>query len=548
MTLSDVVGAIEEQTEYSVLLDDRFKEFIAAQQTAQAQARLDALEARSELSKALSGDVSGSGGSVEDTPMGDPVKPSKEAGMILAAGKAFGIGGLGIGAAAAGIGYLVSQILDFGPAMSRMAQGLSDLEKTEVTGEQFNKLGTAIADLVSGVGIGGAIGLRILAGTAFTDLADGITKLNGIQFDPGNLVKVGEGLDGLLSPLNAFDLGEAKVLQMFTGLESLASGINALSKAEVPSPEKMGQIGEGLNAMLDPLSAGDLGEAGVLNAIDENIEVLANGLIRLNSVDAAHLQQLGPIMGKALASILEGVNSISGMVGLQAIDDNLIPLANGINALNQVDIAKFNLVGLNIGPAFQKILDGTDDLLGATGLQTIDDNLKPIADGIKYMTDVVNPEVLDQFDFLSRFIGPAFERMLDGTDDLLGAVGLQAIDDNLKPMADGIKYMSDVGGEVDLSNVGNIVDAYNELGRMETLSDTKVKRLAMMLGAITPVQSQRTDAIAANTDASGGGSNVTIVNAPSSSSTTNNSNIQQNKSPLPTPVHSNYGRIDAYAG
>jgi len=548
MTLTDVVGAIQEQTEYTALLDTRFKDFIALQQIGQQQARLDALEARSELSKALGGGTGAAGG-VEDTPMGDPVKPSKEAGMILAAGKAFGIGGLGIGAAAAGIGYLVSQILDFGPAMSRMATGLSDLENTEVTGEQFNKLGTAIADLVSGVGIGGAIGLRILAGTAFTDLADGITKLNGIQFDPGNLVKVGEGLDGLLSPLNAFDLGEAKVLQMFTGLESLASGVNALSKAEVPSPEKMGQIGEGLNAMLDPLSAGDLGEAGVLNAIDENIEVLANGLIRLNSVDAAHLQQLGPVMGKALASILEGVNSISGMVGLQAIDDNLIPLAEGIDRLNQVDIAKFNLVGLNIAPAFRRILDGTSDLIGATGLQMIDDNLKPLGDGIAHITEKVTPQVLDEFDFLSRFIGPAFERILHGTDNLMGAVGLQSIDDNLIPMADGIKYMSDVGSKVSVKNVSNIVDAYNELGRMQTIPDTKVKRLAQMLGAISPMNSQRTDAIAANTEPLGGGSGgVTIVNAPSSTNTTNTSNIQQNKSPLPPPTNNNGGRADAYAG
>jgi hypothetical protein len=153
-----------------------------------------------------------------------------------------------------------------------------------------------------------------------------------------------------------------------------------------------------------------------------------------------------------------------------------------------------------------------------------------------------------RFDQLSRFIGPAFQRMLDGTDNLLGATGLQAIDDNLKPMADGIKYMSDVGGEVDLSNVGNIVDAYNELGRMETISDAKVKRLAEMLGAVGPtINSQRASVISENTDPTGGGSSVVQIINDNKQVNTSASKVTNEAPMLSSPTLNNGSRADAYS-
>ena len=549
-TLQDVVSELELQTEFLNLQTDNMSNFTNQLKADAELQRAAMLEAATERRAGPGAPAGAEPRQREAEPLGDPVIPSKEAGIIAALGTAFLKGGLGIGAAAAGIGFLISQINDFGPALSRMSTGLEDLENTQITGEQFRMIGEAIAELTSGAGIGGAIGLRILAGTAFNDLADGIERLNEVEFDPAALRAVGEGIDGMLAPLSGFDLGEAGVLQMMDdNLVALAAGVDALAKAEVPTVEKMRGVGEGLNAILEPLSAGDAGEAAVFQMIDDNMLTLANGLVRLNDVDAAQLATLGPIIGAALKSILDGTDDLLGATGLQSIDDNLTPLAEGIDRLNAVDDQRFLQVAGFIGPAFQTILDGTDDLLGATGLQAIDDNLKPVADGIKYMTDVINPEVLDQFDFLSRFIGPAFERMLDGTDDLLGAVGLQAIDDNLKPMADGIKYMSDVGSEVSLANVSNIVDAYNELGRMETMSDTKVKALAEMLGTVSgpTINAQRAAVISENTDPSGtGGSVVQIINDNKQVNTS--ANKVTNEAPvLSSPTVNNGSRADAYS-
>jgi len=548
-TLTDLIDATWKQTEHlSDTFDTRFDEFLAGMQQDRLKQAQDAAEARKEMSNQLSGGLGAAGAAAPDVEFGDPVVPSKESGMILAVGKAFGTAGLGIAAAAAGIGYLVSQVNDIGPSMSRLAKGFEDLENTEVSGEQFTRLGNAIADLVSGAGIGGALGLRILSGTAFEDLAKGIKTLNEVEIDPSNLARVGEGLDALLAPLNLFDMGEAGVLQAVDdNLKDLAAGVDALAKAEIPEVSKMEEIGKGINKMLEPISASDLGEALVFQAIDDNLETLAAGLNALNTVDADKFYNNAPKLGEGIDKLLDGVDDLLGTTGLQAIDDNLIPLANGLDRLNAVDDVRFMHVAKFIGPAFERLLDGTDDLAGAVGLQAIDDNLKPLSDAIKYMTNVIDEDVMTRFSNLASFIGPAFQKILGGTDDLLGATGLQAIDDNLIPLADGVKYMSDVGGDVNLENVGKIVDAVNELDRMKDVPGAKVNRLAQMLRAVAPIQSQRADNIAANTETAGTGGNVTIVNAPTNSQTTNTSVSQRGSSPLPPPTTSNGGRADAYS-
>ena len=498
-TLSDILEELQLQTEFQNLQIDNIKEFTDAFLGISQSNNLNQLEASKEgggpdanFASGGTEDVGDLSGEVDlSGDVSDIAKPSTAAGMILALGTA----GLGLGAAAAGIAFLVSQINSFGPALSNMSTGLEDLENTEVSGAQFQKLGTAIGDLVAGAGIGGAIGVRILAGTAFDDLATGIDRLNQVDFDPGALAAVGEGLNAMLSPLSAGDVGEAGVLQMLDdNLVDLADGITALAAAPVPSVEKMKDIGEGLNAILSPLSAGDVGEASVL----------------------------------------------------QMIDDNLVPIAQGLGALMSLGPG-VEQTGQSVGNALQAILDGTDDLAGASGLQMIDDNLKPLADAIAYMSAQVTPEVLDNFDFLSRFIGPALERLLDGTDDLLGAVGLQSIDDNLKPMADGIKYMSDVGNTVDREGVKNIVDAYNELDNMKVITDSKVKNLATLLGAIgSGTSAARTAVISNNTQDTSAAPIVVnnVTNAPTS--VNNTSSVTQGNVVL-SPTNGNGSRADAYA-
>ena len=139
--------------------------------------------------------------------------------------------------------------------------------------------------------------------------------------------------------------------------------------------------------------------------------------------------------------------------------------------------------------------------------------------------------------------------MLDGTDNLLGAVGLQAIDDNLKPMADGIKYMSDVGGEVNLANVSKIVDAYNELGRMEAISPVKMENFSELLGAVSgpTINAQRASVISENTDPSGSGGSVVQIINDNKQVNTSASKVTNEAPILSSPTLNNGSRADAYS-
>ena len=557
--LHHIVSALEFQSDQLDLLDDRFVEFQQELASNARQAQLDQIEARQEMMKAMAGmSVASrgdrsynlfSGNTKNAAPIGDPVVPSKEAGIVAALGSMLLKGGLGIGAATAGIGYLISQINDIGPSFSRLSTGLTDLENTEVTGEQFYKLGSAIGDLVSGAGVGGALGVRILAGTAFTDMAEGIERLNEADIDPAVFANIGQALGALTEDIGVFDALGASIISgsAFVGL---ADGVDALNNLTVDESlsDKFKVIGEGVGDLIDGLPGlTSLGEASILQAIDDNLVPLADGVAALTAIDGAKFAINAPIISDGIFKILTGTMNLLGTTGLQGIDDNLIPLADGINTLAQADAQGLQRVAGFIGPAFQQILDGTDDIAGFIGLQAIDDNLKPLADGINYVANTVDEDVQQKFLNLSNFIGPAFQRILDGTDDLLGAVGLQAIDDNLVPLSDGIKYMSDVGGEVELDNVSNIVDAYNELGRMETLAPAKVQRLAEMLGAVAPVQSQRTAVIAENTMPSGGGAVTVVNNTNNQQSTVNQSSVTNQAPSLGSPTARNGSRADAYA-
>ncbi len=556
--LHHIVSALEFQSDQIDLLDDRFVEFQKELASNARQAQLDQLEARQEMMKAMAGMSMPSrgdrnfnlfsGNTRNAEPIGDPVIPSKEAGIVAALGTLLLKGGLGIGAATAGIGYLISQINDIGPSFSRLSTGLTDLENTEVTGEQFRKLGGAIAELVSGAGVGGALGVRILSGSAFTDMAEGIERLNEADIDPAVFANIGSALGALTEDIGVFDAIGASIISgsAFVGLAEGVDALNALSVND-DLEDKFEKIGSGVGALIDELPGlFSLGEAGILQAIDDNLLPLAAGVEALTAIDGQKFATNAPLIGQGITQLLDGTDDLAGATGLQGIDDNLIPLATGINTLAEADAQGFLRVTGFIGPAFQQLLDGTDDIAGFVGLQAIDDNLKPLADGINYVAKTVDDDVQAKFLNLAGFIGPAFQKILDGTDDLLGAVGLQAIDDNLIPMADGIKYLSDVGDQVELDNVSQIVDAYNELGRMETLSPAKVQRLAEMLGAISPIQSQRTAVIAENTQPSTGGGVTVINNTNNQSSNVNQSSVTNQAPTLGTPTARNGSRADAY--
>lgn len=441
-------------------------------------------------------------------------------GLAKGAGGGIGLAGLGIGAALAGGALLINQITELMKSFDELADGIDKLNNTPVSTEQFEKIGTAISALVSGTSIGGAIGLRILQGTAFTDLADGITELNNVQFDPVQLENVaqglsslvgstgiissggfallaetdfkslaeglnalgqitvdpakfgliGEGIDAMLSPLSASDLGEATVIAALDdNLDVVANGVKKLNGLNIDESfvERMGFIGQGINDMLEPISASDIGEAGVLQAIDDNLPAIAEGVRQLNTVDGNLFALQGALLGEGFGALLNGMSDLLGAVGVEMVDDNLGAVADGVKYFSSVvtpEIASaFTNQATALGDGFEALLNGTNDLFGATGMQMIDDNIMPVADGVKYFTGIVTPEMAQSFTQSSVTLGRGFDALLKGTNDLFGAQGMQMIDDNLEPLANGIQKLNNVGKEVDLNNFYKMRTAVDEM-------------------------------------------------------------------------------------
>ena len=352
---------------------------------------------------------------------------------------ALGIGG-GIAIAAGGIGLAISTVMQ---SFDDFAEGMERINALELDEEVFEQVGRAIGNLVEELSIGEAIGLSILSGVSFQQLADGIETLNNTKFDPAQLEKVGEALDALAK----VGFVEALSLRIVddTDFHALAKGLNYLGSQDFDL-ENIKKAAEGLEELVGSVT--DVVGVLALQAIDDNLIPLANGINRLNEASkdlegnfVANMQTAGEGL-RALADSQNYFMSFLGISGLQAIDDNLKPLADGINALNTIDPVKFVKVAALIGPAFDKLLDGTDDLFGTTGLQAIDDNLKPLADGLVYFANKVSKADAEHFADLGDILGGSFENLLDGTDDLFGTTGLQAIDDNLVKFADGVHHFA----------------------------------------------------------------------------------------------------------
>jgi hypothetical protein len=445
--------------------------------------------------------------------------------ILKGAGGGIGLAGLGIGAAFAGGAVLVNQVTELMKSFDDLADGIEKLNNTPVSVEQFEKIGSAINALVSGTSIGGAIGLRILQGTAFTDLADGITELNNVQFDPvqlenvaqglsslvgstgilssggfallaetdfkslseglnalgaitvdpKQLAMIGEGINAMLDPLSASDIGEASVLATIDdNLGTVADAVQQINGLNIDGSfvDRMSFIGEGINSLLEPLSASDIGEAAVLQAIDDNLGTIADGANRLNTVDGNLFALQGTLLGQGFGALLDGMDDLLGASGMQMIDDNLGAVADGVKYFSSVvtpEIASaFENQSIVLGRGFQALLDGTDDLFGAGGMQMIDDNIMPVADGVKYFTGIVTPEMAKSFSDTSIVLGRGFQALLDGTDDLLGAQGMQMIDDNLLPLADGVRAIDEVGRDIDLANFDKISTAIDKINNISS--------------------------------------------------------------------------------
>lgn len=464
----------------------------------------------------------------------EPKKGGLLKGALSGLGGGIGIAATGIGAGVllggAGVALVVESVTRLNKSFDDLAVGIGMLNELDIDPAKFEVLGTAIGNLASGVGIGGAIGLRILTGAAFDDLSNGIEKLNNLEYKPegieslgltlaalkentgilssfgvgmladvdfgaiakgiqelndlsvdeDNLRSVGEGMNALIEPLSVSDLGEAKSLEAagkaiggaFTTSVAALNGI----KVGTDFTDKMSMVGKGINALMEPISASDIGEAAVLGNFAENSGFITSAINNLNAIDAATWATNAALIGGGFAAILDGTDNTRGARGLQMIDDNISPVAD---ALNYWDGIVDNTLAQNflnnattVGGGFQALLNGTDDLFGATGMQMIDDNVAPVADAIKYFTDAVDDETALSFKRNASIVGDGFQAILNGTDDLFGVKGFASLTETITPFATAVEKLDNVGETLKLDNFKQISLAIKEMRSLaEELSD-----------------------------------------------------------------------------
>jgi hypothetical protein len=431
--------------------------------------------------------------------------------------------GKGLMFAGVGIGAVILSIVAVMRSFDEMAEGLKKLNELELDPEVFNSIGNAIGSLVKELGMGNAIGLKILSGVAFDDLGNGLERLNNLKFNPeginnlGETLKalgdntgifsskgiqmlgevnflaiadgieklnemagsvspeefklIGQAIDNLLNPLSAFDAGEAGVLatvgQAVT--PEFAQAIKQLGELNVDDKfeKEMASLGKGLDNLITPFGLLDTDNMLVVSSLAKGLPSLAEGVSGFTGFNAEEFKTNATLVGEGLQGLLDGTDDLFGAGGLQMIDDNIRPLANAVSGFTGiVDDAMANSFRKSskiVGDGLQDLLDGTDDLFGATGLQMVDDNILPLAQGVKKFTDIVDDPMAESFRKSSAIIGQGFQDLLDGTDDLFGTTGLQAIDDNLLPFAEGVSAINMAGANLDLENFKAIGKAIDEV-------------------------------------------------------------------------------------
>lgn len=368
------------------------------------------------------------------------------------------IASVGVAAAGIGAGLLMgAKAVDvFGEGLSSVAEGMEDLNNTDIDLMKFAELGAALQALMGGATLGGATSLMIIAATDMKGLAEGIERLNVAKFEKANLEKAGEGIGSFLDKMNSSGaLGGAVIGQMVDdNLIPLAVGLERLSAAELPEDfaTKLPNIGTALGQFVSNLGQAGFGDAIVAQMIDDNLIPLAEGLEKLGpaaaGIDGDFAVRMG-VAGTGIKNLIEGIDlGLFGAffgkgAGLQAIDENLEPLARGVQALSEVNAVQFATNAPLIGTGMNNLLGGFESIMGVLGAQMVDDNLPILRQGV----DLFAEAPAQQFKERAALIGDGFQSLFDGTDDLLGVMGAQMIDDNLPMLRKGVDLFAEAPAE-----------------------------------------------------------------------------------------------------
>ena len=383
------------------------------------------------------------------------------------------LGGVGIGLGLVGGGlavitgalYLGAKAVEkFGEGLQEVSIGMAELNKLEINKQKFYDLGDALGGLVEDIGLGGGLGLMLVASTDMVKLAEGMKALNDVDIDKQALIDAGEGLGGFLESVDSNILSAFTIQLIDDNLIPLADGINHFNNIDVPADfvGMMTRIGEGLGVLLNE-SGGFLGnnvlQTGALQAIDDNLEPLAAGIGKMNDLKlrkdfVEHMKR----MGFGLNQFIQEAHSVGILLQvqfLQAIDDNLKPLAEGIEIMSKVDADTFLEKAPKIGEGLGKLLEGTDNLFGAIGANTLDDELMV---ELPTAIDRLNQTDAELFKTKGTELGEGFGNLIAGFESFFGTRGLQRISDDLNNLASGIDDLNKV-------NVDGIEEKFTSMGK-----------------------------------------------------------------------------------
>ena len=383
------------------------------------------------------------------------------------------LGGVGIGLGAVGVGlglitgalYIGAKAVEkFGQGLQEVSIGMAELNKLEINKQKFYDLGDALGGLVEDIGLGGGLGLMMVASTDMEKLAVGMKALNDVDIDKQALIDAGEGLGSFLDAVGIKMLEGFTVQIIDDNLIPLAEGVNHFNKIDVPEDfvGMMERIGLGLGVLLDE-SGGFMGlkvlKTGAVQAIDDNLDVLASGISSFNDVELrsdflAHMKK----MGLGLKTFIDHAHSF-GVLGevafLQVIDDNLEPLAKGIQIMSETDADAFHRKAPKIGQGLNKLIDGMDNIAGVFGANVLDDELM---EELPKAINELNKTDAELFQRKGTELGEGFGNLIAGFESFFGTRGLQRISDDLNNLASGINDLTEV-------NVDGLEEKFASMGK-----------------------------------------------------------------------------------
>ncbi len=387
-------------------------------------------------------------------------------GLMMMANPAVMVGGAALVAflgGLAGVAYLSGKAMqEIGEGFSGMGRGLDDLASANVPeGEKLTSLATALGVLFGSFGTMDAVKMAIMDGTAFTDMGKGLTDLSNAEFTPQAIDKAGTAIAGFFESVGFGDAAKSRILDG-SAFGGLASGLQALNDIDI-DPANLEKAGLGANKFLSSLAGfkSAVG-AGIASIFEMDFHVIAGSIEALDAIDA-DAEKL-EAAGIGLRQFLHELSQVEvmGILKTKFLNEKMFTqVADGLLHLND---AGMTLDVANI----RKIRDGLLTILepagknfkGIVATQMIDDNLIPMAKGMRFMNEVGSELSINSMTTL-RDSSLLMQEALN--IPLKMAVTTQMIDENLKPFAMGIESINAAGGRINVENFKNLKNSMSEL-------------------------------------------------------------------------------------